>query len=129
MARLDVSEHIEGTEVGIHAGFPNAGAERTSAQNLSLDELLVRSPRSTYFFRIHGSSWENRGIFDGDIAVIDRSLTPKPGDTVIGWDEVGQLYISESKTNKRNLSLWGVVTSIIHVLREGGASPSAENSK
>ncbi|MEJ0073631.1 MAG: S24 family peptidase [Candidatus Saccharibacteria bacterium] len=65
-----------GTSVQVHAGLPNPAAERTGAP-LSLDKLLVRHPSSTYFFRIRGHTWHATAVFDGDLAVIDRALTPR----------------------------------------------------
>lgn len=120
MNPLDNSDHLEGTEVTVHAGFPNAGAERTKDQCLSLDKLLVPRPHSTYFFRVRGHSWHREGIFDGDIAVIDKALTPKRGETVVWWTEVGELKISKWDEARHSTSqIWGVVTSTIHQLRKG----------
>jgi len=62
-----------GTTVSVHAGFPNPAAERSGAP-LSLDKLLVRHPSSTYFFRIRGHTWHRYGVFDGDLAELDRAL-------------------------------------------------------
>ncbi|MFK0573580.1 LexA family protein [Endozoicomonas sp.] len=50
---------------------------------MSLDQLLIRHPAATFFARAQGPSMEGAGIFNEDILIIDRSLTPKPGDVVI----------------------------------------------
>ncbi len=118
MSFLDQVDHTEGTAVGVHAGFPNAGAERTKDQCLSLDQLLVPRPHSTYFFRVRGHSWHREGVFDGDIAVIDRALTPKRGETVVWWTEVGELQIAKwDEARHHTNQIWGVVTATIHQLK------------
>ncbi len=115
MTLLDTSDYLSGTEVGVHAGFPNAGAERTKEECLSLDDLLVPRPHSTYFFRIRGHHWHKRGIFDGDIAVVDRALTPKRDAIVIWWTEAGELQIGKWDEMARHTNqIWGTVTAIIH---------------
>lgn len=103
-----------GSSVGVHAGFPNPAAERTRTP-LSLDRLLVRSPSSTYFFRVRGHHWHRYGIFDGDIAVVDRSRTPTPGKMVIAGTDTGELVIGRWGEIRLE-QLWGVVTSITHQL-------------
>lgn len=91
---VDIPEADDlGTAVGLHAGFPNAAT--TSGQGaLSLDHLLVRSPSSTYFFRVRGHHWRSEGIDDGDIAIVDRSLPPVQGSTVVWWTDAGELRIA-----------------------------------
>ncbi len=109
---LDETALDTGTEIATHKGFPNAAAERGKAP-LSLDRLLIKHPTSTYFFRVRGHHWHRLGVFDGDTAIVDRSLTPKQGSMVIWWDEAGSLYISrwQPGTTER---IWGVVTSVVH---------------
>jgi len=101
-----------GTSVAVHAGFPNPAAERTGTP-LSLDKLLVRHPSSTYFFRIRGHSWHRYGVFDGDLAVIDRALTPRERELVVWWQESGEFSLSPfARADRQNI--WGMVTAIIH---------------
>lgn len=103
-----------GTDVQVHAGFPNPAAERAGAP-LSLDKLLIRSPLSTYFFRIRGHSWHRYGVFDGDLALIDRALTPRETDLVVWWQESGEFSLSRfARADHQNV--WGVVTAIVHPL-------------
>ena len=106
-----------GTSVAIHAGFPNPAADRQSTPPLSLDKLLIRHPSSTYLFRIRGDDWLERGIFDGDIAVIDRALSPRIGDLLLMWAGEG-FTIKAYTSNYRPHAPWGVVSTIIHDYRE-----------
>jgi DNA polymerase V len=101
-----------GTSVSIHAGFPNPAAERQGAP-LSLDTLLIRHPSSTYFFRIRGHSWHRYGVFDGDLAVIDRSLQPRERELVVWWQEGGEFVLSPFD-RAAGQNIWGMITAIIH---------------
>jgi SOS-response transcriptional repressor LexA len=111
---LDETALETGTAVATHAGFPNPAAERGKTP-LSLDRLLIRSPSSTYFFRVQGHHWRSLGVFDGDIAVVDRSCTPTPGKIVIAITDTAELVLG--KWGEIRLEqLWGVVTNTIHEL-------------
>ena len=50
---------------------------------LSLDEVLIERPSSTFLARAQGDSMEGVGIFDKDLLVIDRHPIPEHMDTVI----------------------------------------------
>lgn len=110
--RLDETSLETGTAIATHKGFPNAAAERDRTP-LSLDRLLISHPISTYFFRIRGHSWHRLGIFDGDIAIIDRAQTPHENSLVISWDETDSLRISQWHT-QNHLNIWGIITTTIH---------------
>lgn len=111
------SETPEDKSVGVsvHAGFPNAAEDHVN-QALDFNALLVRHPSSTYCFRIAGSVYEEQGIFDSDIAVIDRALGPRPDDLVIYFND--DSFVITKYRRLRNTDTWGVVTSIIHRTRQ-----------
>jgi len=44
---------------------------------------LISHPLSTFCVRVSGDSMKDAGIFDGDIVIVDRSLTPRPSDIVL----------------------------------------------
>lgn len=98
--------------ITVHAGFPNPAAERAE-NNLSLDRLLIRHPSSTYLFRVCGNSGEERGIFDGDLALIDRAPTPGPNDLVIAWNET-DFILTPLNRLPAGVEPWGTVKAIIH---------------
>jgi DNA polymerase V len=117
------SEEEQPTGVSIHTGFPNPAAD-TSLHGLDLNQLLVQHSTSTYFFRVRGSEWEGAGIFDDDIAIIDRALDPRKADTVIWWNEDSHEFsISLYKNVPGDATVWGVITSTIHQLRKTGKEP------
>lgn len=107
--------------VSIHKGFPNPAADnygRRTALALDLNGLLVKHPSSTFLFRISGQHWVEQGIFDGDLAVVDRSLTPQGYDIVLTWfDE--NFELRRRNTITENQHVWGVVSAVIHPRPEG----------
>lgn len=103
--------------VVVHAGFPNAGGDN-QVQSLSLQQLLVPRPISTFYFRLRGQDWTKFGIFDSDLLVIDRALDPAESDLVVWWraDQTG-FMISRQRELPAQAQVWGCITSIIHQLR------------
>ncbi|WP_299730059.1 translesion error-prone DNA polymerase V autoproteolytic subunit [uncultured Endozoicomonas sp.] len=116
-------------------GFTSPAADYLQ-DTLSLDQLLIRHPAATFFARAQGCSMEGAGIFDGDILIIDRSLTPGDGDVILtlldGELIVKRLVYRNGKprlhsehpdyppiklNNEQSLNVWGVVTEVIHHLR------------
>lgn len=56
-------------------------------ESIDRHRLLARSPSATFLYRADGWSILGVGISDGDILVVDRSVTPQAGDLVIPvWD-------------------------------------------
>ncbi|HEX7963922.1 MAG TPA: S24 family peptidase [Candidatus Saccharimonadales bacterium] len=106
------------TGVSIHAGFPNPAADK-SLHGLDLHQLLVRHAASTYLFRVRGNEWEAAGVFDGDIAIVDRALDPKANDVVLWWDGVrGEFAISAHSKMPPDAACWGVITASVHEFRK-----------
>jgi DNA polymerase V len=104
--------------VSAQRGFPNPALD-SSLPTLDFNQLLIRHHASTYMFRVQGSEWEDAGVFDGDIAVVDRALDPLRTDTVIWWDEPkGEFAISKKTAMPRTATLWGVVTASVHQFRK-----------
>lgn len=101
--------------ISIHSGFPNpAAAHQGRGGRLALDfnQLLVQHPSSTYVFRLTGESWAHLGIFSGDIAVIDRALTPRQGDIVLRW--INEVFELQQYQPTASGSVWGVASAVIH---------------
>lgn len=66
----------------IAAGFPSPAQDYVE-QTLDLNELCIKHPAATFFVKVQGDSMIEAGIFSGDILVVDRSLQPAHGDTVV----------------------------------------------
>ena len=105
----------EGNGISVHSGFPNA-ADDARLTSLDLHSLLVPQPRSTFLFAIEGDDWREQGIYAGDIAVIDRALTPRPTD-LVAWIHDDNFLLGPLTDAHPEAQLWGVVTSIIHRYR------------
>ena len=67
-------------------GFPSPADDHLD-RPLDFNELLVRHPAATFAVRISGESMTGAGLFPGDIAVVDRSLTPWNGCIVLALIE------------------------------------------
>jgi len=104
-----------GNGISVHSGFPNA-ADDARLTPLDLHGLLVPQPRSTFLFTVEGNDWQEQGIYDGDIAVIDRALVPRPTDT-IAWIHDDLFVLGPRAAMDKDAQVWGVVTSIIHRYR------------
>lgn len=66
----------------VRAGLPFTPETHPTSQ-MDLERYLIEHPASTYFVKVKGDSMEDAGIRQGDIVILDRSLTPKNGDIVI----------------------------------------------
>lgn len=115
----------------VPAGFPSPAADHIE-QHISLDEVLnIRAPH-VYLVMITGESMQGAGIFEGDLAVVDRSIEPAHGHIVVALlnnDPMckrlckrGTEVILLSENPKfparyvlegDELSIWGVITSTV----------------
>ena len=85
----------------VPAGFPSPADDHIEGK-LDLNEHLIRHPAATFFARATGESMKDAGIFDGDLLVVDRSITPQPADIVIAVLH-GELTV---KRLKKQNSAW-----------------------
>jgi len=115
----------------VAAGFPSPADDYIEGR-LSLDEHLVQHKDSTFFVRAKGHSMIGVGIHDGNILVVDKSLTPTSGSIVVAFvdgEYTVKTFIKRGNTiilrpeNPRfqeiafkegqELQVWGVVTSTV----------------
>jgi DNA polymerase V len=68
-------------EAGI-TGFESPAAEYKEL-GLSLDKLLIKHPNATFIGLASGDSMQGVGIFDKDLLIVDRALTPLNGDIIV----------------------------------------------
>ena len=66
----------------VYAGFPSPAAD-FAVKRHDLNELLITHPAATFMWQVAGVSMIELGIFDGDVLVVNRALTPKHGDVVV----------------------------------------------
>ena len=66
----------------IPAGFPSPADDFTE-EAPELPRWLAPNPPATFLWRVTGWSMLGAGIHDGDLAVVDRSLSPIADDVVV----------------------------------------------
>tara|TARA_B100000963_G_scaffold3144_1_gene2393 strand:+ start:347 stop:778 length:432 start_codon:yes stop_codon:yes gene_type:complete len=118
-------------EQGISAGFPSP-ADDFKEIRISLDKELVKNKEATFYARVSGDSMIEAGLDDGDLLIIDRSLSPENGKIAVCLIDreftvkrikksKGKVYlIPENKKYKKielkeenELIIWGVVEYVI----------------
>jgi DNA polymerase V len=120
----------------IACGFPSPAAD-SKESSLDFNELLLKHKSSTYCLRASGRSLENSGIYDGDILIVDKSLTPKNNDLVVAEYQGGftakrlkikgdTIYLHPECddypdiqiTEKDSFSLFGVISAVVRTYRK-----------
>ena len=119
----------------VRAGFPSPAADYAES-SLDFNKLLINDAAATFVVRAEGESMLGAGIFPGDFLVVDRSLVARKEDIVIAALD-GEFTVKRLKhrdghfilapenpaypvirvDEASELSVWGVVTYVIHGLR------------
>ncbi len=118
----------------IKAGFPSP-ADDPVETSLNLHELMVKKPAATFFIRVAGDSMKEAGILDGDILVVDRSISQVENKVVVArindeftvkrLKKIEQRYVLFPENpaypplvipEGADFEVWGVVTYAIHRL-------------
>ena len=69
-------------ESRIQAGFPSP-AQGEYAETIDLNRALISNPAATFCARVIGNSMVDAGINEGDLLIIDRSITPHDGNIAV----------------------------------------------
>ncbi|EPF17584.1 DNA polymerase V subunit UmuD [Cedecea davisae] len=80
----------------VPCGFPSPAQDYVE-ESLDLNKLVVKHPSATYFVRVSGDSMVGAGIGDGDLLVVDRSLSAEHGDIVVAA-VAGEFTVKELQT-------------------------------
>lgn len=115
----------------VAAGFPSP-AEDYASLSLDLNRELVKNPASTFYARVSGLSMIDEGINDGDLLVIDKSITPYDGCLAVCYidgdftlkrferHKEHALLVPANKeftpikvTAENDFCIWGIVTYLI----------------
>ena len=116
----------------VQAGFPSPADDHLE-DTLDLNTHLIHHKEATFFVKAQGESMIGAGIHQGDILIVDKSLSPKSGMIVIAVVD-GEFTVKRLHKYKGNITLkaensefedikikgtdeliiWGVVTSVIH---------------
>lgn len=115
----------------VQAGFPSP-AQGEYADVIDLNRALITNPAATFCARVIGNSMVDAGINEGDLLIIDRSLTPHDGNIAVcfidGDFTVKRLSMRDNRlfltpanadypelpvSEDSNFQVWGVVSHII----------------
>ena len=116
----------------VQAGFPSPADDHLE-DALDLNTHLIHHKEATFFVKAQGDSMLGAGIQQGDILIVDKSLSAKSGKIVIAVVD-GEFTVKRLHKYKGNITLkaenpdfedikiggtdeliiWGVVTSVIH---------------
>ena len=115
----------------IQAGFPSP-AQGEYADTIDLNRALITNPAATFCARVIGNSMVDAGINEGDLLIIDRSITPHDGSIAVcfidGDFTVKRLavrddgvYLQPANTSypemkvleDSDFQVWGVVSHIV----------------
>lgn len=118
----------------VPCGFPSPAHDYVE-DKFDLNKLLIKHPSATYFMKVSGESMHDTGINNGDLLVVDRSISAMHGDIVIAAVS-GEFTVKELRTHpflqlvphNRNhssisfenideLEIFGVVTFSIKALK------------
>ena len=118
-------------ETRVQAGFPSP-AQGEYADSIDLNRALITNPAATFCARVIGNSMVDAGINEGDLLIIDRSITPHDGNIAVcfidGDFTVKRLSVREEGvfltpanasfpeiqvTEDSSFQVWGVVSHII----------------
>lgn len=116
---------------GISAGFPSPALDFTEV-SIDLNKQLIDHPSATFYGRVQGESMKNAGINDGDLLIIDKSITPEHGKIAVCYLngeftlkriclKNGELWLmpeNEAYTpikveEMNDFTVWGIVTYVI----------------
>jgi len=117
----------------VGAGFPSPATDYIE-DDIDLNSHLITNAPATFIIRVQGKSMIEVGIFDGDLLIVDKSLSPKNFSSVIAnvneelvvktlIKSKGDNYLTSGSKNASDrinltenpeVTIWGVVTYVIH---------------
>jgi SOS regulatory protein LexA len=66
----------------VKAGIPD-DAEESILDCISLNDLLIHEPTHTFLLKVSGDSMRDAGIMSGDMVIVNRKKSAKPGAVVV----------------------------------------------
>ena len=105
-------------------------------QRVDLMAQLIKHPQATYLLRVRGESMRDAGIFDNDVVMVDRAITPRSGQIVVAvvdgefvcktlYQRAGRIKLKAANVTfpdlipkeGQTLEIWGVVVAAIKQFR------------
>ncbi|MDI9409611.1 MAG: S24 family peptidase [Candidatus Pacebacteria bacterium] len=116
------------------AGFPSPAADYR-VERIDLNHYLMPHPAASFLLWVSGDSMKDAGILDGDLLVVDRSVTPTHGQVVVAVLDGGLVlkrlerrgkdwWLASANRNYPDFiinelcetTIWGVAIHAIHFL-------------
>ena len=130
-ASLESVLELPFVSTGICAGFPSPAMDFIDL-SIDLNRHLIRHPSSTFYGRVKGNSMRDAGIHDGDLLIIDKSLSPDDGRIAVCYID-GEFTLKRIRKDKdccwldpaneafqpirvgedNDFMIWGLVTHVI----------------
>lgn len=126
---------VDAVDASVQAGFPSP-ADDHIVKRIDLMEQLIQHPQATFLLRIRGDSMKDAGIFDGDVVLVDRAITPAHGHVVVAvvdgefvcktlYQRAGRIRLKAANITYadiipkegQTLEIWGVVIAAIKQFR------------
>ncbi len=93
-------------------GF-SSPATHYAEPRIDLNEVLVDNPNSTFFMRVADTNYEEYGISEKDVLIVDKAITPKQNQLAFVTTE-GKFEVQRMEVDcKEEIEIWGTVTYII----------------
>src|SRR5690606_37354446 len=111
----------------IHAGFESPATDYQE-ERIDLNSYVTKYPEATFYAKVYGDCMTGSGIYEGDLLVVDKSLSPVNGDIVVGileGDFILRAYLQQGndeylmpdnpfyqpirRTETTHFEIWGVV--------------------
>ena len=128
---VDTVLEIPVVSTAISAGFPSPALDFIDL-SIDMNKHLIKRPSSTFYGRVKGQSMKDVGITDGDLLVIDKSISPKNDQIAVCYVD-GEFTIKKIKleqdvcwlipandayqpirvTSQNDFLIWGIVTHVI----------------
>lgn len=80
---------------------------------IDLNAELIQHPAATFFLRARGDGLTVAGVEPGDVLVVDRSLSPRPGKLIVAIVD-GRLVVRRfGEDGSRDFEIWGCICWIL----------------
>lgn len=122
----------------VSAGFPSP-ADDFIEDEIDLTRILISNRPATFLVKVRGYSMIDVHLLEGDLAIVDRSITPRDGDVVVVdvdgersfkvWrreNDGSCLHFANASLPAfrtppdATIEVWGVVTNSIFLGRRAG---------
>ncbi|MEH6656119.1 S24 family peptidase [Leeuwenhoekiella marinoflava] len=113
--KIKTPDEVHQAGTSKQTGFPSPATHYLES-TIDLNSILTSNRDATFFIRISGNGWKAYNILNQDVLIIDRAAVAKPGKLALvvkaGSFKIERLTAASAK--KDELTVWGVVTYIIH---------------